>query len=467
MKGFLDWAKKNWLIVLFVAIVVIVLPLGWFFSSRWNATIKQRQESAATGEMTKVNAARVTYAFPNYLPGATPVTQSVEPNTSLTEWFKQRRDELAAQAGEIGRRAEDFNKGVGPEAESVGRREHKVLVEGVFPRIAAGEDASQKLFEFEDAILGKHGRPDPYQAMLLRAQAGGPADPVHLADVLKDMQTREAEKLKGVGNRDLTPEEQQKLGQALLERRLAEYQSRAGEVSFYAAPDIFPTLSKGKWSDRPTEGDLNVLSREGDATRLSFFFLYQWDLWVDEDILAAVRLANTDTGGRPTTVEQSPVKRIEKIEIEKPKGTYQAEGDDRSLDPATGAPREPKATVEGMVPTDPGISFSGRDSGPWNKLYDVRRVKLTAIVSSAHLPEFLGAIERANFMTVTDVDLSPVNVYEELNDGYYYGPEHVVRATIEIESVWLRSWVALLMPKPLKEMMGVPLPEAAPGGNPG
>jgi hypothetical protein len=46
----------------------------------------------------------------------------------------------------------------------------------------------------------------------------------------------------------------------------------------------------------------------------------------------------------------------------------------------------------------------------------------------------------------------------DLERGYYYGPEHVVRATITIESVWLRNWVGPLMPASVKRSLGVPEP---------
>ena len=86
-------------------------------------------------------------------------------------------------------------------------------------------------------------------------------------------------------------------------------------------------------------------------------------------------------------------------------------------------------------------------------------------VSCQDLPTFIDAIGKVNFMTVLDLDLQSVDIWEELQQGYYYGEDHVVRVSMTIETVWLRSWVAPLMPDPVKETLGVPLtPQGDAGG---
>ena len=67
-------------------------------------------------------------------------------------------------------------------------------------------------------------------------------------------------------------------------------------------------------------------------------------------------------------------------------------------------------------------------------------------------------------MTVTDVDLQEVDIWEELRQGYYYGTEHVVRATISVETVWLRSWVTPIMPDPVKQTLGIQVSNPGEGG---
>ena len=98
--------------------------------------------------------------------------------------------------------------------------------------------------------------------------------------------------------------------------------------------------------------------------------------------------------------------------------------------------------------------------GKWNPIFDVRRMELELIVSSARLQDVINAIHRTNFMTVTLVNIEAVAPEAELGQGFDYGGEHVVRAKLDIESVWLRSWTAKLMPKVLRGALAIP--EVAP-----
>jgi hypothetical protein len=340
---------------------------------------------------------------------------------------------------------------VGADAQAVGRTEHKPLVDGLFPPPKNRDEELNKLNEMEDALLGNRGRPNPYQQLLDRARAGGPADPVHMAEVIGDMQSREKEKITA-NKRDLTTEEQAALSKQLADRRLAEYQARASEISVYATLDSFPH-GRG-FGTIPTGAHL-------DPSLIDpfHFFMYQWDYWVFQDLVAAVRLANTDANGRLSNVGESVVKRIVSMELLPPDGATPREPSPGGMNAAP----PPAAAAPGMAPVDLTVSISGRAGGEGNSVYDVRRVRMTVIVSSARLQDFLEAIPRTNFMTVTDLDLAEVNAWDDLKRGYYYGPEHVVRATVGIETVWLRSWTSGYMPSQMKSVLHIPEPGSAEG----
>jgi hypothetical protein len=109
----------------------------------------------------------------------------------------------------------------------------------------------------------------------------------------------------------------------------------------------------------------------------------------------------------------------------------------------------------GRVPQDPRVSITGRVSSPENKLFDVRRARIELVVSSEKLPSVIEAFHSTGMMTVTDLDLEPIDVWEDLRQGYAYGNEHVVKASMEIEIVWLRSWTAGLMPATIRAVLGV------------
>jgi hypothetical protein len=53
------------------------------------------------------------------------------------------------------------------------------------------------------------------------------------------------------------------------------------------------------------------------------------------------------------------------------------------------------------------------------------------------------------------MDLYRVDPIEELKNGYFYGSDPVVRATIEIETVWLREWRKDLMPTDVRAALGL------------
>ncbi|MDX2115445.1 MAG: hypothetical protein SFZ24_07465 [Planctomycetota bacterium] len=477
MKNVLAWIKANPLIVVFVLLVVIMLPAAYVTSSWWGTKIRTEQAARANKELTAVKSATVDYALPSFEPGVQPVTFKAEPNSRITDWFRQNRETLAQQAGEIVRRAVDFNKGVGEDARQVLRSEHRPLVDGLFgPDIlaAATEAARQakgaeafdalepqakaalvatafaelvkpRIYEMEDKLLAKRGNPDPYRRLLDGLNAGEPADAVRLAQTITDLEAREREKIT-LGRRDLTAEEGEKLRAALKERRLGEYQSRAREISLYASKSVLPT---------DTRTGVSIATDPLNARELNptYMFLYQWDLWTFSDMFAGVRLANAGPDGRLRKVADAPVKRIMSVGLQPLEGLFSGTQDD--INQQVFGSTEPTAAIPGMVPLDPRVSVTGRATGTWNKVFDVRRGTLTLIVSSARLGDVLRAIERANFITVTDLDIAPVDVWDDLRDGYYYGEEHVVQATIGLELVYLREWLAPYFPAEVRALLQI------------
>lgn len=109
-------------------------------------------------------------------------------------------------------------------------------------------------------------------------------------------------------------------------------------------------------------------------------------------------------------------------------------------------PELPKDPDEKMEPRFT-YGVTGRYSNP---LYDVKHVELVVIADIRKMDLLFDAISKVNLMTVTDVTLEDVNEYDELLDGFYYGQGDMVRATLKIETVWLRSWTEPMMPESYK-----------------
>jgi hypothetical protein len=454
VKPVLAWIKSNPVIVVLSALILLMLPSAWFVSSWWSNKIRSAQEQSAKRDWDKLKGTTIDYVVPSYEPNVAAVSFKDVPNKALIKWFKEQRETLKAKADELVVKAEQFNKGVGPDAQTVGRSEHKPLVDGLFPPPASRDDELLKLNEMEDSLLGLKGKPNPYQQMLDGARAGGPAEAARVAEVIQDMKARETEKVTA-GKRDLTAEEQTELYKKLADRRLAEYQSRVTSLSFYATLESLPHDTRGSFVPTGSHIDPALI----EPMRL---YIFQWDLWTLQDLVSAVKFANTGPDGKQKNVDQAIVKRIVSIEMDAPEGVESGEdvrGAGRDIPGSANA--APAAGPAGMVPLDLNISVTGRGMGAFNPVYDIRRAKMTVVVASAHLQEFLEAIARTNFMTVTDLDLQEVNPWDDLKKGYFYGPDHVVKATIGIESVWLRSWTSGYMPPKLKAALKIPEPPPA------
>jgi hypothetical protein len=336
----------------------------------------------------------------------------------LTEYVREQRKALEDQVSSVVRIAEETNK-----------KGHEPLVADLFPAPAQEQSLQVRMIELAEALIGREGRPSVYQALLDSINAGGPEDPAGLGTILADEKALQIEKHKAEnGETPMTREQEAEMNARLTELRIGRYQQRADEISVYATTACLP-------SSVPAAVPSELLP----AARL---FEWQWDYWFIADLFAAVGEANRGEDGSLLPVERSVVKRIQSIRLEPPPIYVGETLASMPEDPNPGAPNYSR-------------SITGRRSSKSNKIYDVRTADLTLVVSSARLPELINAISRTNFMSVIGLTLSEVDPWAELAQGFYYGPEHVVRAEVKVESVWLRSWVAPLMPDDFKALMAV------------
>lgn len=393
MKSVMTWIKANLTIVILLAVTVLVLPAAFVGSYMWNKKIRVAREAAASKAMTDLGALKLSYVLPSAFPGGTAVTLPMDvPNAGVSAFFKEHRDELEKQIAQVG----DVAKRINSEG-------HEPLVAGLFPEATD----KLKIFQMIDLLIGKDEKPSVYQMLLNRINAGGPADPVRIADLLEEEQARFTDAVKAKSNRDkLTAEEQQELDKKLVALRIGQYQNRAREISVYATADCLPRQVP--------------VAAPAQAPDPATCWEWQFDYWTVQDLVRGVDAANTDSSGRRLTLDKATVKRIESIEL-----------------------------PSSLAAIDPSIT--GRKNSAENKLYDVRHATMKLIVASARLPELIDAFSRTNFMTIIGLDVDRVDPWSDLDRGYYYGTDHVVRATIEIETVWLRSWTEAFMPQPVKD----------------
>lgn len=433
MKNVMSWIKGHLAIVICSAVVILSLPVAWYFSSNWNTKIRGAQQDAASAKYQAIqSASKVTYVLPRLSNDAPAVEVSAAPNETLTAWFKTNRERILAQA-----------KGIVEEAERINRRDHAPLIEGLFPN-ATGQAQQVKTLELADKIVYT-GTPDTvYPQLLDRIGAGAPPLADSVGSVVEEERARLIEQITSGTKRELSPEERERVDKAAVERRLAEYRARAGEISVYATMDIFPANS--------TTGAFVPRSKPDQPPPLLRAFEWQFNYWLYSDILDAVALANKGPDGRGVGVDRAVVKRLERIEI----SADWIQQFNSSVDESGNAVSSESGSADALIEPKFDRSISGRWSGPGNAVYDVRNVAITAVVSSARLPELIDAFAKTNFMTVTDVDLAEVDPWADLEAGYFYGSEHVVRARLIVETIWLRSWTVPYMPTAVREILGIP-----------
>jgi len=387
VNNIMPWVKANLAIVIISAVILVVLPASFVGSNMWNSKIRKGRENAVKTKWDALSNASVSLTLPPAAPGQTPTPHHYDaPNPAVIEYFKVHRKSIEEQV-----------KQVTVEAELINKEGHTALVEGVFPTPAN----TTKTIDFAEALVGKGEKPSAYQVLLDRIKAGGPADPIKVREVLTESLQQAIDRNKAQNSTDkLSDEDQKKLGEKLSEIRIGQYMAHAKDISVYATRDALRgNILRGIPPEPPAVADC---------------WKWQEDYWVISDVLTAVGEANK-VNGKLTGVDQSVVKRILDVVI------YPLESS--------------------------GTPITGRKNSSANKSYDIRNATLKVIVSSSRLPQLIDAISRTDFMTVADVSFVEVERFRDLEQGFYYGDEHVIEATLTLETIWLRSWTTVLMPE--------------------
>lgn len=427
MSGILAWVKSHLLIVVSVALIVILLPAAFVGAGMWNGKIREAAQKAYSDEERKLSQhERVQYSLPSVYEGEAAVEATRAPNPRVTSFFKEQREAREHQVGRIVELATEMN-----------RAGHGPLVEGLLPEASSPRARAERARELARRLAAPAGGVDEYDALVRRLGGGEPPDPEDVAAVLTDAEQREREKLgPGAAGDRVLPEQQAALREEMVAHRVRQYAARAGDLTFYVRPGLFdgPSGVQGA-SAWPTPE-----AARGTPTELETY-VWHWDFWVVEDVLRAVSRANSDEAGVALGVADAPVKRVDGLTI----SAFTPPAADDGMGGAS-------ASRGGAGPT-----YTGRLAQQQEE-YDVRMVRLEAVVSPEGLPRLFDALARVNAMTVTGVTLERLDPWDDLAAGYYFGPGPVARAVIEIETIWLRAWTSELMPASVRQAMGIVVP---------
>ena len=438
--------KKRGVLIGSVAVIVIVPLAALLFrggmTDAISDTMNQRQkdfEKLAALEKTSVTIRKA---------GGEPETQSVSLNEVLIKALKERNESLEGEFKSQYKSALEHNR---KNHDFAPAHDHVVIFPKPAANIVLDESYLGKKFDGEKDL--ETGINSAYESFLRNNRTG---EPPTAAEVLESVQKRELafiqNNLKKNSRAEVTEVNDLKdLAAALLEARIATLQERAKEISVYLDPNAIRMP--------PTEGKIT----------LARCFIWQWDLWVLQDIFGAISSANA---GVKDGVISAPVKRIMSIRID-PISAKAATG------AADAAPKDEAAATEEVAPKDPEVASTGEPAveevsgDPINpateipanyadsftglascQLYDVRNVKLELVVATADLPKILNCFSRQNFMSVINLKLIPVNVFNAARTGYLYGTEPCSQISMTLQTIWFRDWTTKLMPSDLKKQLG-------------
>ncbi len=234
---------------------------------------------------------------------------------------------------------------------------------------------------------------------------------------------------------------------------LQAMRTRAESIGIYADPD---PGSPGY----PFAGLVRDWGRAGTLPSAELAYESQADLWILRDMMEALSRAN-HIGEDGYSVLKAPVKRLLRLQVSRDgyvglhtmgmvvgSSTAGASLARLSMPAGITLKDDKSPQVENFF-----VAPTGRIS---NAVYDVKHAKLEVLVDVSRLPELLAAIDSVNAMTVVGVSLEDVDEYKELREGgYFYGPCDVVKATLVVETLWMRSWTVPKMPEATRKYLGI------------
>jgi hypothetical protein len=421
-KAALAWAKANPAIVASVGVMLVAPAVTWYIASDLHAQ-RDAESSKRAGEfgaLEQLQKSSVEIA----LPGKPPEQRSGLISEKTVSAYRSLATQLRTDAQAM-------------QATAVGHNQHGR--DKLFVDIKITRENNNTIAEtVHSAVMARAA------AELKRLRAGGPPADAVVLDQLQRAQDQFIARERKPDRKSLDDAQLQLLRKQLVEKRLQLYSDAASSTAFYA--DI---------RDLGLPGSAAEVGKEPSE---SVFFEWQWRTWIIEDVLAAMAAANKPY----KSVIDAPVKRVLSVAVRPEAGANPSAGaaeapaepppaDGSGAPVAAAAPSFPPIDPKAPISYDFSKSLTGRVS---NQMYDVRYATIRLVVATAALPEVLNAISRQNFMTVTSLDMRPADAFAAADDGYIYGAAPVSEVRMTVESLWLRQWLAKLMPAEVQRRKG-------------
>ncbi len=469
MKNILEMAKGNPLVVVAIAVaalsiaalLLVVRPMG----ADLVAEMGKRTQHA--GKIKTLMSSRLEVPAPK--PDAPPRIITVVINKATNDALTKVYDDMRTQS-----------KTVFSSAVQINQTNHDPLLENLFPETndpAIPFQAKDEYLRQLRAMLGKPSVADK-DAPRLNASDRIPDEEVD-AEMLKVTHRFLAGFFPRKLESELTLEDKKRLADLRAAAIFDRMKEHAERISIYAS-------TNEKLDDYPFH--IGAWARAGTRPALRDIWEGQMSLWIQQDIVRAIALANKPSREQGSfhqrdSVLTAPVKRLVSIQIfDDYVGINGAGGmgrvSQRQPRTATGGPHRggemgamdyfrtdtTRVILEEMKTYNPdqrlpemfNISMTGRVSNP---IYDVRHAQVELIVEYRQLPALFTAIGKVNLMTVLETHITEIDEYEDLALGYMYGGNDCVQVQMLIETIWLREWTGPLMPQVVKDELGVIIPK--------
>jgi hypothetical protein len=212
------------------------------------------------------------------------------------------------------------------------------------------------------------------------------------------------------------------------------------------------------------------LPADGNSPSREAIWWSQVAFWVTRDVADAIK----ETNAHSTNVTDSPVKNLIALTVPEdffpPGVASMAGGANNALSGRTAI--DPNASPDGTTPSptgglpDPTQPLpDGSTQSPTkrvsNNLFDVVQFKMTLDIEADKVPLFLATLATNRFITVTRMEMNPVDSQLKQIQGYVYGPKPVVTLDLDCEELFMRQWTLKYMPVSIRKALQIP--DALPG----
>ena len=481
MKNVMRWITANPITV--ASIVVVVLALGYALIFLNDGVKNFNAEVAKSkSQLEKINSLLKTQiSVPALAPGQTSESYSTLPTEPVLKVLRTIYDGRNKQLSGVEKMMFDRNRG-----------NHEVLVGNLFPDDPPRDTMRLDFRDRYKRALKEMLYPYEKDPTGPRLNAGMPPsqDQVdyELGKISADYSQRDTFSLTGENlSRGEALSQLQKMQKDRVKQMLIE---AAQDINLYAVTERSSDEQMGVEFPSGFPFQVGPWSLSQEKPQMADLWEGQMSLWIQQDIARAIAHAN-QVWDPDSNVLNAPVKRLLGVEVivdylgltEKAgtksvslfggggKGNmgmseqemyqmdmakWQAPAPDidgiQSRGRGKDQPKEPAIDVTRQMPVEYDISPSGRRSNP---LYDVRLARVGLIADARKLADLFNALHQHNLMTVLHLRVTDVDEYEHLRQGFVYGSTDVVRLDMVIETLWLRKWTEPLMPKEVREMLGI------------